>query len=74
MVNVCVYVCVCVCVCVCDIVLFVLCIFKVFLYRSSEAEAFITGGKYGLGIFLTAILEKILSNTRLIFLVLSGLN
>ena len=64
----------CVCVCVCDIVLFVLCSFKVFLYRSSEAEAFITGGKYGLGIFLTAILEKILSNTRLIFLVLSGLN
>ena len=62
------------CVSVCDIVLFVLCIFKVFLYRSSEAEAVIIGGKYELGIFLTAILEKILLNTRLIFIVLSGLN
>ena len=58
MVNLCV---VNLCVSVCDIVLFVVYIFKVFLYRSSEAEAVIIGGKYGLGIFL-------------IFIVLSGLN
>ena len=49
-----------VCVCVCDIVIFVLCIYKVLLYRSSEAEALTIGGKYGLDIFLTAIVEKLL--------------